>query len=114
MKAYKPYVNLTQEEEQFKLGVVFAATKDQTIASIRQEQVMKDDKPCWGVIISISSATQIVNGPDIPVFSTDIDIALDKSLDYSKIVCFTEIITPDGRFGPQQGESTSIDFGDGH
>ncbi|MDP2336307.1 MAG: hypothetical protein Q8N05_07630 [Bacteroidota bacterium] len=112
MKTYKPYLSLTNNSEKYELGVIVTAVKDQTISSIRQEEVKKGNDSYWGVIITLSDATQLVNGPENPIFSANVEIALDKSTNYKKIQCRTEISLSDGRFGPAEGGNTSIDFGD--
>jgi hypothetical protein len=56
----------------------------------------------------------LVNGPENPIFSTNVEIALDKSANYKKIICRTEISVIDSKDGPAEGGSTSIDFSDGN
>lgn len=113
MKTYKPYLSLSKSSTKYELGVVVTALKNQTIASIHQEEIIKDNNTCWGVIITFSDATQLVNGPESPIFSTTVDIALEKSASYKKILCFTRISSSEGIYGPSEGEETSIDFEDG-
>lgn len=113
MKTYKPYLSLTKNASKYELGVIVTAVKDQTIIGIRQEEVKKGKDFCWGVIITLSDTIQLVNGPEKPIFSATVDIALDKSVSYRKIICSTEISFPNSKFGPPAGENTSIDFGDG-
>jgi len=112
MKTYKPYLSLTKNTSKYELGVIVSAVKDQTIIGIRQEEVKNGNDSYWGVIITLSDVTQLVNGPENPIFSTTVDIALDKSARYKKILCITEISVSDGKYGPPAGEDTSIDFGD--
>ncbi|MDD2306450.1 MAG: hypothetical protein PHP53_17230 [Prolixibacteraceae bacterium] len=112
MKPNKPYLSLSKKNAKYELSVIVNAVKDQTIASIRQEEVKSGNDKYWGVIITLSDATQLVNGPENPIFSTIVEIALDKSANYKKILCSTEIIVSDGRFGPAAGDSSSIDFSD--
>ena len=113
MKTYKPYLSLTKNTSKYELGVIVTAVKDQTIIGIRQEEVKKGKDSCWGVIITLSDVTQLVNGPENPIFSTTVDIALDKSMKYKKIMCSTVISVSDGKYGPASGDDTSIDFDDG-
>ena len=112
MKTYKPYLCLSKNAGSYLLEAIVSAVKDQTIASIRQEEVKSGNDKCWGVIITLSDATQLVNGPENPIFSTNVEIALDKSANYKKIICRTEISVTDGKEGPAEGGNTSIDFSD--
>lgn len=113
MKTYKPYLSLSKNVTKYELEVIVTALKNQTITSIHQEEIIKDDISYWGVIITLSDQTQLVNGPENPVFSSTVDIALDKSESYQKVLCCTQIITSEGTFGPAEGGSTPIDFEDG-
>ena len=114
MKTYKPYLSLSKNTSKYKLGVIITAAKDQTITSIRQEPVKKGNDQYWGVIITLSDSTQLINGPENPIFSTSVDIALDKSAKYRKIQCCTEISFSDGKYGPPAESDTTIDFSDGN
>lgn len=114
MKTNKPYLSLTKNTSKYELGVIITAVKDQTIIGIRQEEVKRGKDSYWGVIITLSDTIQLVNGPENPVFSATIDIALDKSLSYKKIICSTEISFPNSKYGPSAGDNTAIDFGDGN
>ena len=96
----------------YELGVIVSAAKNQTITAIRQEEVKSGNDSCWGVILTLSDATQLVNGPENPVFSATIAIPLDKSEGYKKIKCCTQISVSEGKYGPAEGEDSSIDFGD--
>ena len=112
MKTYKPYLSLSKKNEKYELAVIVNAAKDQTITGIRQEEVKSGNDKYWGVIITLSDATQLINGPENPIFSSIVEISLDKSASYKKIMCSTEIPVSDGRFGPAAGDNTTIDFGD--
>lgn len=114
MKTYKPYLSLSKNDSKYELGVILTSLKDQTIVRISQEEIIKDNNPYWGVIITLSDVTRLVNGPESPIFSTTVDIALDKSASYRKILCTTRIVPSDGKLGPSEGGSTSIDFEDGN
>lgn len=114
MKTYKPYLSLSKNAGSYLLEAIVTAVKDQTITSIRQEEVKSGNDKCWGVIITLSDATQLVNGPENPIFAANVEIALDKSASYKKIICRTEISVSDGRYGPAEGGSSSIDFSDGN
>lgn len=114
MKPYKPYLSLSKNNEKYQLGVVILAVKDQTITGIRQEEVKKGNDSYWGIIITLSDVIQLVNGPENPIFSTTVAIALDKSVKYKKILCITEISVSDGKYGPSPGDNSSIDFDDGN
>jgi len=94
------------------LEAIVPSLKDQTVTSIRQEEVINGNDKCWGVIITLSDATQLVNGPENPIFSANVEIALDKSANYKKIICRTEISVSDGKDGPSEGGKTSVDFDD--
>ena len=112
MKTSKPYLSLSKKNEKYELSVIVNAVKDQTITSIRQEEVKSGNDKYWGVIITLSDATQLVNGPENPIFSTKVEIAIDKSVNYKKILCITEISVSGGKYGPAAGDSSSIDFSD--
>ena len=112
MKTNKPYLSLSKKNEKYELSVIVTAVKDQTIASIRQEEVKKGNDKYWGIIITLSDATQLINGPENPIFSSIVEISLDKSASYKKIMCSTEISVSDGKYGPAAGGNTSVDFGD--
>ncbi len=112
MKTNKPYLSLSKKNEKYELSVIVTAVKDQTIASIRQEEVKKGNDKYWGIIITLSDATQLINGPENPIFSSIVEISLDKSASYKKIMCSTEISVSDGKYGPAAGDNTTIDFGD--
>lgn len=112
MKTYKPYLSLSKNAKKYELGVIVMAEKNQTITNIRQEEVKTGNDSCWGVIITLSDATQLVNGPENPIFSTTVDIPLDKSESYKTIKCYTQISVSEGKFGPSEGGNTSVDFGD--
>lgn len=112
MKTYKPYLSLSKNAGSYLLEAIVKAVKDQTITSIRQEEVKSGNDKCWGVIITLSDATQLVNGPENPFFAANVEIALGKSVNYKKIICRTEISVSDGRYGPAEGDNTTIDFGD--
>lgn len=113
MKTYKPYLCLSKKSDSYELGIIVTALKNQTITSIHQEEIKKDNDAYWGVIVTLSDATQLVNGPENPVYSSNVAIALEKSASYRKILCCTQIATSEGRFGPEEGDDTTIDFGDG-
>lgn len=113
MKTYKPYLSLTKKSTKFELGVIVTALKNQTITAIRQEEIIKNNIAYWGVILTLSDATQLVNGPETPVFSATVDIALEKSASYQKILCCTQISTSEGKYGPAEGDDTEIGFEDG-
>lgn len=112
MKTYKPYLSLSKKNEKYELAVIVNAAKDQTITGIRQEEVKSGNDKYWGVIITLSDATRLINGPENPIFSSIVEISLDKSASYKKIMCSNEIPVSDGRFGPAAGGNTSVDFGD--
>ena len=113
MKTYKPYLSLSKNAGKYELGAIVTTGKNQTITSIRQEEIKSGNDKYWGVIITLSDATQLVNGPESPVFSATVDIALNKSASYKKIMCSTEISVSGGKLGPAAGDNTSIDFDDG-
>lgn len=114
MKTYKPYLSLSKNTEKYELGVIVTTLKNQTITSIHQEEIIKDNHPYWGVILTLSEATQLINGPENPVYSATVGIALDKSATYRQILCSTRIVTSEGPYGPSDGESSSINFDDGN
>lgn len=112
MKTYKPYLSLTKATGKFELCAIVTASKGQTITGIRQEEVKASGQPYWGVIITLSDSTQLVNGPENPIFSTTVNIGLDKSKSYEKILCSTEISFSDGTYGPPASDPTPINFND--
>lgn len=114
MKTYKPYLSLSKKTSKYELGVIVSAVKDQTITSIRQEEIKKGNNSYWGVTFTLSDAVQLVNGPENPIFSTAVDVELDKSAKYKKILCVTEISVSDGKYGPSAGDDSTIDFDDGN
>ena len=114
MKTYKPYLSLSKNSTKYELGVIVTALKNQTITGIQQEEILKDNSSYWGIILTLSDATQLINGPENPVFSAVIDIALEKSASYQKILCCTQIASSEGQFGPSEGDDTAINFDDGN
>lgn len=112
MKTYRPYLSLSKNPANYQLGVIINAVKDQTIVHIRQEEVKKGNNTYWGVIVTLSNSAQLMNGPENPIFSVAVDIALDKSESYQTIMCSTEISVPKGKLGPAAGDNTTIGFGD--
>ena len=112
MKSYKPYLSLTKTIENYILDIVLSASKSQTIVSIKQQEVEKDGKKYWGVIITLSTTTQLVNGPEIPIFSTTVDVPLVTSQKYKTIKCIVEQAVSKGKMGPPTDEESDIDFGD--
>jgi hypothetical protein len=113
MKMYKPYLSLSKTTKNYELDVVLSSGKDQTITNIKQEEVKKNEKAYWGVIITLTAETQIVNGPENPIFSTTAKIGLDKSEAYKTIKCIVQQKVEEGECGPAADEETDIDFGDG-
>ena len=113
MKPNKPYLSLSKKTTKYELEVIVASLKDQTITGIRQEEVICGNDTCWGVVITLSDATQLVNGPENPIYSATVDIALDKSVSYKRILVSTQISLSDGKLGPAAGEDSSINFEDG-
>ena len=114
MKTYKPYLSLAKSTGKYELNAIVTATKEQTIKGVRQEEISSSGEIYWGIIITLSDATQLVNGPENPIYSVTVDIALDKSESYKKILCSTEIVFADGSYGPPEGGTTPIDFGDSY
>ena len=112
MKSYKPYLSLTKTIENYILDVVLSASKSQTIVSIKQQEVEKDGTKYWGVIITLSTTTQLANGPEVPIFSTTVDVPLVTSAKYKTIKCIVEQAVPKGKMGPPADEETDVDFGD--
>ncbi|MFA5329677.1 MAG: hypothetical protein WC384_17920 [Prolixibacteraceae bacterium] len=112
MKTYKPYLSLGKNTGKYELAVIVSALTNQTISRIVQQELPDGKDSYWGVIITLSDAIQLVNGPENPIFSTTVNIELDKAV-YKKIICSTEISVSEGKFGPSAGDSTTIDFGDG-
>lgn len=114
MKIQKPYLSLTKNTKAYELGVTLTTAKDQMIIGVRQQEVTSGDQPYWGVIITVADGVPMVNGPENPIFSATVDIALDKSESYQKILCSTEIGSISGDIGVATGDSTPIDFSDGN
>lgn len=113
MKNYKPYLSLSKTTENYVLDVVLAASKLQTVESIVQQEVVKDGKTFWGVIITLSTKTQLANGPEVPIFSTSEDIPLEISDQYKTIKCIVRQKVEKRKMGPPADEESDIDFGDG-
>lgn len=114
MKSFKPYLSLAKTTVDFTLDVVLSGNKDQTITSIEQQEVKKNEQAYWGVIITLSSETQVVNGPDRPIFSTTVGIPLEKADKYKTIKCIVQQKMQEERLGPPADEETEIDFQDGN
>ncbi|KOH45773.1 hypothetical protein [Sunxiuqinia dokdonensis] len=113
MKSYKPYLSLSKTTKNYELGVVLSASKNQTVTSIEQEEVVKNEQAYWGVILTLSTQTQLVNGPDTPIFSSLVHIPLEKGEAYKTIKCIVRQKMEDDEMGPPPDEYTDIDFGDG-
>ncbi len=114
MKSYKPYLSLSKASSHYELGVVLNCSQDQTIASIEQQEISTETKKYWGVVVTLSTGTQLMNGPENPIFSSTVPIALDKSKSYKTIKCVVQQKVKEGEYGPAQDEETDIDFGDGN
>ena len=65
------------------------------------------------VLASVSAVSQVIVVSDGSTDAT-VDIALEKSASYKRIVVSTHISLSDGKFGPGAGENTTIDFDDGN
>ena len=113
MKTNRPYLSVTKNTPEYELGVTLTTAKDQTITSIRQEEIKSGNQTYWGVILTLSDTTQLVNGPINPIYSTTVGIALDKA-SYKKIVCSTELTSTSGKYTDPSGGNTTIDFNDGN
>lgn len=114
MKKYKPYLSLGKTAQYFELDVVLSAARDQTITNIRQEEINKGGNVYWGVIITLSSETQLANGPETPIFSTTVQIDLDKPAVYKTVKCIVRQKFPEGQCAPPADEESDIDFDDGN
>ena len=112
MKSYKPYLSLSKTAENYVLDVVLSAGKLQTVESIVQQEVVKGGKAYWGVILTLSTKTQLVNGPEAPILSTSEYIPLERSNQYKTIKCIVQQKPDKGEMGPPQDEESDIDFGD--
>ncbi|WP_299577903.1 hypothetical protein [uncultured Sunxiuqinia sp.] len=110
MKSYKPYLSLSKTAEDYVLDVVLTAGKTQTISSITQQEVKKGEKAYWGVIIELSTTTQLMNGPETPIFSTSVSIPLETASKYQTIKCLGRQVVAKGLMGPPPDEETDIDF----
>lgn len=113
MKNYKPYLSLSKTTNNYELGVVLSASKNQTVTSIEQQEIVKNEQTYWGVILTVSTQTQLVNGPDTPIFSSVVRIPLEKGEAYKTIKCIARQKMEDDEMGPPQDEDSDIDFGDG-
>lgn len=113
MKSYKPYLSLSKTTKNYELGVVLSASKNQTVTSIEQQEIVKNEQAYWGVILTLSAQTQLVNGPDTPIFSSLVRIPLEKGEDYKTIKCIARQQMEDGEMGPPLDEDSDIDFSDG-
>ena len=112
MKSYKPYLSLSKTAEDYVLDVVLTTGKTQTIASITQEEIQKGGKAYWGVIITVSTTTQLMNGPENPIFSTSASILQEKANEYQTIKCLVRQKMQEGELGPPKDEESDIDFKD--
>ncbi|MGQ8335214.1 hypothetical protein ACUNWD_01605 [Sunxiuqinia sp. A32] len=112
MKVFKPYLSLSKTIESYLLEVVLAVSKNYSIEKIEQQEIEVADALYWGVIISVSTRTQLVNGPELPVLSSVVAIDLDKSETYSKIKCIVEQILPEGDLGHAQNAESDLNFDD--
>jgi hypothetical protein len=110
---YKPYLSLSKTTKNYELDVVLSSRNDHTITNIRQEEVKKNEKAYWGVIITLTAETQIVNGPETPIFSTTAKIDLNKSETYKTIKCIVQQKVEEAECGPAEDEESDVDFDDG-
>ena len=113
MKMYKPYLSLSKTAENYELDIVLSCRKDQTVYCIKQEEVKTGEKVYWGVIIMVSTDTQLVNGPENPVFSTTARIPHERSERYKTIKCIVHQDVEMGEYGPAKDQDSDIDFDDG-
>lgn len=113
MKTFKPYLLLSKTIDSYVLSVVLSVPKEFSIEKIEQQEINTGTKQYWGVIITVSDKTQLVNGPDVQILSTFETIDLNKSETYETIRCVVQPRTLDDGYGPSQDEDGDIDFGDG-
>ncbi len=116
MKTYKPYLALTKGTNDYLLDVVFQTTKENNIVKISQEEITKNGKTYWGVVISLSSDIQLMCGPDENVISTTVSISDTVAQQYQTIKCIVQVVqsikeNPD--FTGEKEEETDIDVIDG-
>lgn len=109
MKEYKPYLFLEKINNVYELNFVLRCSKQQTIESIEQEEIEIEGKKYWGVTVTLSTNTQLVNGPESPIFSSVVEIPQDADLECNTIKC---IVVQSGGSGNPASESSDIDFGD--
>lgn len=116
MKTYKPYLALTKRATDYLLEVVFQTTKDQNIVGVSQEEISKNGKTYWGVVIRLSSDIQLMCGPEENVISASVSIADVVAQQYKTIKCIVTSVRPikdDLDFGGVKEEETDIDVTDG-
>ena len=113
MKIYKPYLSLSKTTESYVLDIVLSTSKEQTITSITQEEVTEGTKTFWGVIITLSTETQLANGPENPIFSTTVKVDLNKSKTYKTIRCIVHQTVESGKYKSAKDEESDVDFIDG-
>jgi hypothetical protein len=113
MKTFKPYLALSKTIDNYVLSVVLSVPKEFSIEKIEQQEIDIDGNKYWGVIITVSDLTQVMNGPDLPILSTSANIDLDKAETYQTIKCVVQPRNVDG-YGPAQDENGDIDFEDGN
>ncbi len=114
MKTFKPYLSLSKTIDNYVLSVVLSVPKEYSVEKIEQQEIDTGEKQYWGVIITVSDKTQLVNGPDVQVLSTSANIDLDKSETYQTIRCVVQPRTTEDGYGPSEDESGDIDFEDGN
>lgn len=112
MELFKPYLSLRKNDESYKLEFVVSCKGDQTIESIEQNEIKINNKKYWGVIVTLSNRSQLVNGTENLIFSSVVTIEAKKSIDYSTIKCIIMQTRIDDLLQPTQTEVSNIDFSD--
>ena len=113
MKTFKPYLALSKTIDNYVLSVVLSIPKEYSIEKIEQQEIDISGDKYWGVIITVSDLTQLMNGPDLQILSTSANIGLNKSVTYQTIKCVVQPRIASDGYGPAQDEESEIDFGDG-
>ncbi len=112
MKKFKPYLCLSKKDDSYELSFAVCCKSDQTIESIVQHKVEYNKKDYWGVIVTLSNQTQLVNSPQNPIYSSVVKIDPKNSLDFSTIKCIVMQSSIDDLLQPTQTEASDIDFSD--
>ena len=113
METFKPYLSIEKTSENYLLTAVLSVPAKHTIEKIVQQEIDISGTKYWGVVITVSEKTSLMNGPELPILSTQAAIDLNKAETYQTIKCVVEPIGSGDGYGPSQFKDTDIDFADG-